>query len=71
MARADLIKLDGKITESIGRGQYCVCLDNGAQVQARIGGKMSRHRIRVVVGDKVTVSLSPYDVTHGIITHRH
>lgn len=71
MARTDLIKLDGKVVESIGRGLYSITLDNGASVKARMGGKMSRHRIRVVVGDKVTVSLSPYDVTHGIITHRH
>ncbi len=50
---------------------YKVLLQNGVTISARLSGKIKQFKIRVLVGDKVTVSLSPYDPTHGIITHRH
>jgi len=71
LAKSDLLRFEGKITEAAGRGNYSVTLENGVTVSARLSGKMSRYKIRVVIGDKVSVDMSPYDLTHGIITHRH
>lgn len=71
LAKQDLVRFDGKIVEAAGRGNYKVHLDNGVDVTARLSGKMSRFKIRVVVGDRVSVDMSPYDLTHGIITHRY
>lgn len=70
MARADLIPIEGKISDMTGGGTYQILLGNGVTVNARLCGKMKRFRIKVVVGDRVTVSVSPYDPTHGLITHR-
>lgn len=70
MSREDLIPIDGKITNASGGGSYEVKLDNGADVLARLSGKMKKFKIKVLVGDRVTVGLSPYDLSHGIITHR-
>ena len=71
MAKDDLIQVDGTITDVTGGGNYKVSLENGVNVTARLCGKMKRFKIRVIVGDKVTVGLSPYDPTHGLITFRH
>lgn len=70
MARDDLIRIDGKISDTSGGGTYKVELDNGVTVLARLCGKMKKFNIRVIVGDKVTVGLSPYDSSHGLILHR-
>ncbi len=70
MSKEDLIRLEGKVEEATGGGQYVVLLDNGATVTARLCGKMKRFKIRIIVGDRVTVGLSPYDPSHGLITHR-
>ncbi len=71
MAKDDLAKLDGKISDATGGGNYLVTLENGVVVTAKLGGNMKRFNIRVIVGDKVTVGVSPYDPTHGLILHRH
>lgn len=71
MSKDDLIKVEGRVTEASGGGQYVVRLENGATVSARLSGNMKRFKIRVLVGDRVTVGVSPYDPTHGLITHRH
>lgn len=71
MAREDLAQCDGLITDLIGGGIYKVELANGVHVNTKLCGKMKRFRIRVVIGDKVTVGLSPYDPTHGLILQRH
>jgi translation initiation factor IF-1 len=72
MARNDLIQVEGTITDVNKGDRYTVTLtDNDVQVFAKLCGKMRRHRIRVVTGDRVTVGVSPYDVTHGLITFRH
>ena len=52
-------------------GQFEVQTDAGATVRAQLSGRMRKHRIRVILGDRVTVGLSPYDLTHGMITFRH
>ncbi len=70
MSREDLIKFEGKVSDITGGGNYVVTLDNGMTITARISGKMKKFKIRIIVGDRVTVGVSPYDPSHGLITHR-
>jgi translation initiation factor IF-1 len=69
VARDDLISAEGKVTDVTG-GSYHVQLDAGQIVMARLSGRMKKFKIRVLVGDRVTVGVSPYDPSHGLITHR-
>lgn len=71
MAKEDLAKLDGTVTDTRGGGIYIVTLENGMTLSAKLSGNMKRFKIRVLVGDKVTVGVSPYDPTHGLIVLRH
>ena len=71
MARDDLAQLDGKVVDVAAGGMYKVELENQVVIQAKLCGKMRRFNIRVVVGDAVTVGVSPYDPTHGLIMYRH
>lgn len=71
MSKEDLVQIEGKIIDALAGGLYKVKLDNAVEVQAKLCGKMRRFNIRVVVGDKVTVGVSPYDPTHGLIMFRH
>jgi translation initiation factor IF-1 len=71
LAKNDLIPVEGKVMDASRGSTYKVLLQNGVTISARLSGKIKQFKIRVLVGDKVTVSLSPYDPTHGIITHRH
>lgn len=71
MAKEDLVQIDGKITDLRGGGVYAIALDNGVTVSARLCGKMKKFKIRIVVGDRVTVAVSPYDTSHGLIMFRH
>ena len=71
MSKDDLASIDGKITDLRGGGSYLITLDNGHAVSAKLCGKMKKFKIKVVVGDRVTVGLSPYDMTNGLILHRH
>jgi len=70
MSRDDLIRIEGKVADATGGGNYIVLLDNGVTISARLAGKMKKYKIRILVGDRVTVGMSPYDPTHGLITHR-
>lgn len=70
MSRDDHVKLEGVITDVFAGGQFNVKTDTGTQVRAQLCGRMRKHRIRVILGDKVTVALSPYDLTHGMIVYR-
>jgi translation initiation factor IF-1 len=70
MSKEDLIRLEGKISDLTGGGNYMVMLDNGVTITARLSGKMKKFKIKVLVGDRVTVGVSPYDASHGLITHR-
>lgn len=70
MSREDLIRLEGKVSDLSGGGNYVVVLDNGLTVTARLSGKIKKFKIRILVGDRVTVGVSPYDPSHGLITHR-
>jgi translation initiation factor IF-1 len=71
MAKDDLAQLEGKIVDALAGGLYKVQLENKVEIAAKLCGKMRRFNIRVVVGDKVTVGVSPYDPTHGLIMFRH
>lgn len=70
MAKEELIKVDGVILETLPNATFKVKLENGHEVHAHISGKMRMHFIRILPGDKVTVELSPYDLTRGRITYR-
>lgn len=71
MAKDDLAQLEGQIVDAAAGGIYKVKLENDVQISAKLCGKMRRFNIRVVVGDKVTVGVSPYDPSHGLIMYRH
>jgi len=63
--------MDGVITETLPNAMFRVKLDSGHEILAHISGKMRMHFIKILVGDKVTVELSPYDLTKGRITYRY
>ncbi len=71
MASDDLIEIDGVIKEVFPGGQFLVETDAGTEVHAHLAGKLRRFRIRVVLGDRVTVAVTPYELTKGRITFRH
>ncbi|HZD54728.1 MAG TPA: translation initiation factor IF-1 [Candidatus Aquicultoraceae bacterium] len=71
MSKADLAKLEGTVTDTKGGGNYIITLENGVTLSAKLSGTLKRHKIRVVQGDSVTVGVSPYDTTHGLILYRH
>lgn len=70
MAKEELIQVEGKVLETLPNAMFRVELDNGHLVLAHISGKMRMHFIRILPGDRVTVELSPYDLTRGRITFR-
>ncbi len=70
LAKDDLIRIEGRVADTSGGGHYKVLLENGVTILAKLCGNMKRFNIRVIVGDKVTVGISPYDSTHGLIVHR-
>ena len=71
MAKEDLIEMQGLVAEVLPDSRYRVTLDNGHHLIAYSGGKMRKHRIRVLAGDRVSLELSPYDLNKGRITFRH
>ena len=71
MAKEDLIEMDGVVKELLPNATFQVELDNGHEVIAHTAGKMRKFRIRVLVGDRVIVELTPYDLTKGRITFRY
>jgi translation initiation factor IF-1 len=66
----DVIQLDGKVTEVLPNTYFRVKLDNGHAVLAHLSGRMRKHYIRIVLGDKVTVEITPYDLSKGRIVKR-
>ena len=70
VAKEGVIEVEGKVIEPLPNAMFRVELENGHQVLAHISGKMRMHYIRILPGDKVTVELSPYDLTRGRITYR-
>ncbi|MBA4311084.1 MAG: translation initiation factor IF-1 [Chlorobiaceae bacterium] len=71
MAKQGPITMDGVITDTLPNAMFRVKLDNGHEILAVISGKMRMHYIKILVGDKVTVDMSPYDLTKGRITYRY
>ena len=70
MAKSDVIEVEGTVTECLPNAMFQVELPNGHRIMAHISGKMRMHFIRIYPGDKVTLELSPYDLTRGRITWR-
>lgn len=71
MAKEELIAMQGKVEEVLPDSRFRVTLDNGHSLVAYTAGKMRKHHIRILAGDKVSLELSPYDLTKGRITFRH
>lgn len=66
-----LVDMEGFVTHNLSNGKFRLKLENGVEVIGHLSGKIRQNRIKIVVGDKVTVELSPYDLTKGRITYRH
>lgn len=71
MGKEDKISVDAEVTDALPNAMFKVKLENGHSVLAHLAGKMRMHYIRIVPGDRVTVEISPYDLTKGRITYRH
>ncbi|GAB3192127.1 translation initiation factor IF-1 [Hydrogenophaga aquatica] len=71
MAKEDLIEMQGKVDEVLPDSRFRVTLENGHSLVAYSAGKMRKHHIRILAGDKVSLELSPYDLSKGRITFRH
>ena len=70
MAKEDVIELEGEVIDTLPNTTFRVKLENDHVVTAHISGKMRKHYIRILTGDKVKVELTPYDLTKGRITYR-
>ncbi len=70
MSKEDVIEMQGEVVENLPNATFRVKLENGHQVLGHISGKMRMHYIRILPGDKVTVQLTPYDLTKGRIVFR-
>jgi translation initiation factor IF-1 len=70
MSKEDVIQVEGTVIEPLPNAMFRVEIENGHKVLAHISGKMRKHFIRILPGDKVAVELSPYDLTRGRITYR-
>ncbi|HOB21649.1 MAG TPA: translation initiation factor IF-1 [Bacillota bacterium] len=71
MAKQDVIEVEGRVIEPLPNAMFRVELDNGHKVLAHISGKMRMHFIKILAGDRVTVELSPYDLSRGRIVYRY
>jgi translation initiation factor IF-1 len=70
MSKEDHIEMEGKVVETLPNTTFRVQLDNGHVIKAHISGKMRKHYIRILTGDRVKVEMTPYDLTKGRITFR-
>ena len=70
MAKDDLIEVEGTVIETLPNAMFKVELENGHEILAHVSGKIRMNYIRILPGDKVTIELSPYDLTRGRITYR-
>lgn len=71
MAKEELIEMNGVVDETLPDARYRVTLENGHKVVAYTAGKMRKHHIKIIAGDRVSLELSPYDLMKGRITFRH
>jgi translation initiation factor IF-1 len=70
LSRDDLIHLEGVVKKMLGGGTMEVECDQGVKITGVLSGRMKKNKIKVIVGDRVQVSVSPYDTSHGLITYR-
>ena len=70
MAKEDVLELEGKVVETLPNAMFKVELENGHQILAHISGKLRMNFIKILPGDKVTIEMSPYDLSRGRITWR-
>lgn len=71
MAKEEAIKMSGAVSEVLPNAMFRVILDNGHTITATLGGKLRQHNIRILLGDKVDVEMSPYDMTRGRVVYRN
>lgn len=71
MAKQDVIELEGTVLDTLPNAMFKVELENGHEILAHVSGKIRMNYIRILPGDKVTVEMSPYDLTRGRITYRY
>ena len=71
MAKQDVIEIEGLVVDTLPNAQFKVKLENGHEILAHVSGKIRMHYILILPGDRVTVEISPYDLTRGRITFRH
>ena len=71
MAKQDVIEIEGLVVDTLPNAQFKVKLQNGHEILAHVSGKIRMHYIRILPGDRVTIEISPYDLTRGRITFRH
>ena len=70
MAKDDVIEVEGKVVDTMPNAMFTVELENGPQILATVSRKIRKNYIRILAGDRVTVEMSPYDLTRGRITYR-
>ncbi len=70
MSRNDLIHLEGVVKRTLGGGTMEIECDKGIKIIGVLSGRMKKNKIKVIIGDRVQISVSPYDTTHGLITYR-
>ncbi|WP_089553132.1 translation initiation factor IF-1 [Staphylococcus aureus] len=71
MAKQDVIELEGTVLDTLPNAMFKVELENGHEILAHVSGKIRMNYIRILPGDKVTVEMSPYDLTRGRVTYRY
>ena len=71
MAKQDVMEIEGIVVDTLPNAQFKVKLENGHEIIAQVSGKIRMHYIRILPGDRVTLEISPYDLTRGRITFRH
>ena len=71
MPKEDKIQIEGEVIDALPNAMFRVKLENNLEIVAHLSGKMRIHYIRILPGDRVTVDISPYDLTKGRITYRH
>jgi len=70
LSKEEVLEYEGKVVELLPQASFKILLDNGHEIKAVISGKLRKNRIRILTGDRVKVSISPYDLTRGRVTYR-
>ena len=70
MSKEEVLEYEGNVIELLPQANFKILLDNGHEITAVISGKLRKNRIRILTGDRVKVSISPYDLTRGRVTYR-